>query len=575
MPGKREATRCFTMTMILALSLALPGAAAELQRSETPAARLDVVPLRIDWLPLVAHERLVLTVSGPGDLFIRRVFEAGKAPFLGLFDSGGDRLPDGSYNWELRWVEAPKTREAGEQDAARKLRVAGKPPERPLVASGHFFVNNGSFVAAPEHTSARPPKPPITAKNFVETGSLVVQRNACIGDQCNTSDANFSALKLKSTLPYLLFDDVDIPCEDPPCIDTAHDWALLINPSDVAQFSLRDVDGSLTPFTVAAGAPDNSLYVSSNGNLGLGTSTPAVRLDVKANSSGAAAQRLQNSSATGYSGIEYLNQAGAVISFLGVDNAASTTRLNSINNYPLVILTESAERMRVTSVGDVGIGTASPATQFHIRGTDAGFRNKILVENAGTTNFRELLEIRNNGGATFILKDTSVPQRWAQGTVGANFVIDEQAHAGTEFAFTNTGNLTIAGTLTQGSSRELKTDLASLDAKDVLARVSTLPVSLWSYKTDTAVRHIGPMAEDFHQVFGLGADDKHIAPGDQAGVALLAVQGLNQILKNKAQEISTLQHENADLAKRVATLEALLSTLMGQKGASAQAAPVP
>jgi hypothetical protein len=175
----------------------------------------------------------------------------------------------------------------------------------------------------------------------------------------------------------------------------------------------------------------------------------------------------------------------------------------------------------------------------------------------------------------FILKDTAVPERWGIGTLGSSLVFDNQALAGLEMFLGNTGNLTIAGVLTQGSSRELKTALASLEPRDVLARVSALPVSLWSYKTETTVRHVGPMAEDFHQAFGLGEDDKHIAPGDQAGVALLAVQGLNEILQNKAKEIATLQDENADLAKRIATLEALLATLMDKKAASAQAEPAP
>jgi endosialidase-like protein len=472
---RREAIGWFTLVMTFALSPTLPGAAAELQGAQMGGARLEAGPTRIDWLPQADDEQWILTVTGPGDLYIRREFKGGQAPFLSLFDSKGDRLPDGTYTWELRGVPKP-----------------GALPREELLKSGHFFVREGSFVAAPVDTAARPPKAPhpdITAKNFVETGTLVVQNNACIGNQCGTSDANFSALKLKSTLPNILFDDVDVPCESPPCTSTAHDWALLVNPSDVAQFSLRDVDGGLNPFTVAAGAPDNSLYVSGNGN--------------------------------------------------------------------------------------VGLGTATPVAQLHIRGTDSGFRNSILVENAGSQNFREMLELRNNGGVTFIMEDTSVPQRWAQGTGGTIFVIDEQAHAGTEFTLTNTGNLTIAGVLTQGSSRELKTALASLEPRDVLARVSALPVSLWSYKTETTVRHVGPMAEDFHQAFGLGEDDKHIAPGDQAGVALLAVQGLNEILQNKAKEIATLQDENADLAKRIATLEALLATLMDKKAASAQAEPAP
>jgi len=121
------------------------------------------------------------------------------------------------------------------------------------------------------------------------------------------------------------------------------------------------------------------VFVTTTGDVGIGTSTPAVRLDVKTNSSGQASARLQNSSATGYSAIEYLNNAGNVGLFFGIDNAASTTRLNSINN--IVILTNNVERMRVTTDGKLGIGTASPSDKFHFfENTDAS--TLFTVENS-------------------------------------------------------------------------------------------------------------------------------------------------------------------------------------------------
>ena len=223
---------------------------------------------------------------------------------------------------------------------------------------------------------------------------------------------------------------------------------------------------------------------------------------------------------------------------------------------PLVLGTNDVDRVHITADGKIGIGTATPANRLHVSG-NAG-TNKVLVQEAnGTATPRELLEIRNNGGPVMIYDDTSVPQRWANGTLGANFLIDEQANAGTEFTLTNTGNLTIAGTLTQGSSRDLKTDFVSLDPQNVLAKVNAMPVSTWRYKLDDpTVRHVGPTAEDFHKAFGLGGDDKRIAPSDQAGVALVAVQGLTQ-------EVETLRRKNADLEKRIAALEALLGATAG------------
>jgi len=56
------------------------------------------------------------------------------------------------------------------------------------------------------------------------------------------------------------------------------------------------------------------------------------------------------------------------------------------------------------------------------------------------------------------------------------------------------------------------------------------------------------MAEDFQAAFGLGSDDQHIATVDADGVALAAIQGLNE----------KLEAENAALKARLAAIEAQL-----------------
>ena len=171
-----------------------------------------------------------------------------------------------------------------------------------------------------------------------------------------------------------------------------------------------------------------------------------------------------------------------------------------------------------------------------------------------------MLEIRNNGGSVLIFEDTSVAQRWANGSQGANFVMDEQAHTGSEFVLTNTGNLTISGALTQSSDRYSKTDILDVQPEEILSKVASLPISTWRYKDDGA-HHLGPMAQDFAAAFGLGADDKHISPLDAAGVSLAAVQALHQEVNQKQAAIAELQKRNADLEKRLADLEAVVSKL--------------
>lgn len=78
------------------------------------------------------------------------------------------------------------------------------------------------------------------------------------------------------------------------------------------------------------------------------------------------------------------------------------------------------------------------------------------------------------------------------------------------------------------SDRNLKTEFAAIDPAQVLSRVAELPISTWRYRKDGAeVRHLGPMAQDFHAAFGLWDTDKMIFPLDASGVSFAAIQALN------------------------------------------------
>jgi hypothetical protein len=99
------------------------------------------------------------------------------------------------------------------------------------------------------------------------------------------------------------------------------------------------------------------------------------------------------------------------------------------------------------------------------------------------------------------------------------------------------------------SDRARKANFASIDPVDVLARVRALPISAWRYTADDpAIRHIGPMAQDFAAAFGVGDDDRHIHPIDGQGVALAAIQGLAAL-------VWQLPGDNVRLSARIAELE--------------------
>jgi len=99
------------------------------------------------------------------------------------------------------------------------------------------------------------------------------------------------------------------------------------------------------------------------------------------------------------------------------------------------------------------------------------------------------------------------------------------------------------------SDRNLKTDLAAIDPAQVLARVVALPISTWRYRKDGAeVRHLGPMAQDFHAAFGLWNTDTMIFPLDASGVSFAAIQALNS-------RLVAAEAENEALRARLERLE--------------------
>jgi hypothetical protein len=121
-----------------------------------------------------------------------------------------------------------------------------------------------------------------------------------------------------------------------------------------------------------------------------------------------------------------------------------------------------------------------------------------------------------------------------------------------------TSGLTVNGTFVSASDRNLKENFSAVDSQAVLKKVSALPIQNWNYKDDAATRHIGPMAQDFYGAFGVGPDDKHIAVVDEGGVALAAIQGLNEKLEARSQK---LEAENAELKRQNAAMEQKLDAL--------------
>lgn len=105
-----------------------------------------------------------------------------------------------------------------------------------------------------------------------------------------------------------------------------------------------------------------------------------------------------------------------------------------------------------------------------------------------------------------------------------------------------------------------KTNFRDVDGDDVLLKIRAMPIREWSYiAQDPAIRHIGPTAQDFRAAFGLGEDPLGIGTIDADGVALRAIQALEERTR-------ALQNENAMLRQTLEEIRQELKQLLAPYG---------
>ncbi|MDZ7913855.1 MAG: tail fiber domain-containing protein [Rhodococcus sp. (in: high G+C Gram-positive bacteria)] len=81
-------------------------------------------------------------------------------------------------------------------------------------------------------------------------------------------------------------------------------------------------------------------------------------------------------------------------------------------------------------------------------------------------------------------------------------------------------------------------------AQDVLDRLTALRISTWSYGFDhKSIRHLGPMAQDFAAIFGLGSNTRRISAVDANGVCMASIQALNRKIGALETKVSALEKD--------------------------------
>ncbi|PWJ15785.1 Chaperone of endosialidase [Jannaschia seohaensis] len=345
---------------------------------------------------------------------------------------------------------------------------------------------------------------------------LIVIGSLCVGVDCTASESfGFDTQILKENNLRIFFNDTSSSASFP-----SNDWRFVANDSSNggANFlAIEDATAGNRPFVVEAGAGANALIVDSSGQIGMGTNNPVVELQIVDGDS--PTLRLEQNGSSGFTPQTW-DIAGNEANFF-VRDATNSSQL------PFKILPNSpTNALTVNSVG-VGIGIQNASQSLDVRGADG--TTQVLVKDTGDQGPEQMLRLENQGAPQLYMLNTKNGNDWLF-SAGASMLMSPTENAGDAvFDLAANGNLTIDGTLTESSDKNRKTAIEPVDPDTILTKVSQLPVAEWTYIHDAeeGIRHIGPMAQDFHAAFGVGADETGISSLDGTGVALAAIQALN------------------------------------------------
>jgi hypothetical protein len=321
---------------------------------------------------------------------------------------------------------------------------------RNLKLAGVAFLG---FGAAFSSTSA--------TADFVILDDLIVDGSACIGFDCvNGESFSFDTIRLKENNLRIKFDDTSVANSFP-----RNDWQITANDSangGLSKFSIDDISGSRTPFTIEAGARSHSLYVDDGGRIGVRTNTPSLELHIVDGDTPAV--RLEQDGSSGFAPQTW-DIAGNETNFFIRD-------VTNGSQLPFRIRPDAPTSSIFIDVdGLIGFGTSSPGALLSLvrGGTGAGGLPRIMFDNTDAT------------------------EDWVMDVADNNqFRISVDGSGSQEFAMTAAGDLTITGEITTSGSCSGGCDLV-FDPDYDLPSMDEQAAAMWKNRY---LPNVGPTPEN-------------------------------------------------------------------------------
>lgn len=399
---------------------------------------------------------------------------------------------------------------------------------------------------------------------------LIVDGSTCIGFDCvNGESFGFDTLRLKENNLRIKAQDTSNSASFP-----SNDWQITFNETSnggANKFSIDDVDGGRTPFTIEANAPSNSLYVDNGGRLGFGTNNPVSDLHVV--SGNTPTLRLEQDGSSGFTAQTFDVAANEANFFVRDATNGSTL--------PLRIQPGAKTNMLYISGSDrIGIGTNSPDEFLHVEKAAESSTAETLVKFNVTDDSAGMLEIKNyspndgiyrpyieatgpanhialttqasvgsdTGGQPAMMFDTRIAGSGGgpTGQVTTRPMVQFRNNQTTMWTLDGAGNVT-ATAFNPTSSRELKKDINDLDAAKATRALEQLNPVEFVFKHDPDEPHVGFIAEDVPEL---------VANNDRKSISSLDVVAVvTKVVKEQQRTIDEQQQTIAELSDRLNRLE--------------------
>ncbi len=184
--------------------------------------------------------------------------------------------------------------------------------------------------------------------------------HVAIGDNVNsTEDLNMRTLMLKEPDIRIRFEDTDGSASG----YSYTDWQIQINSEAVNGdnfFAILDETYGESPFKIMGGAFENSVFISDNGNVGIGSNNPQTKLHVETDDSPTLS--LNQNNLGGWA--TYSWDIGAN------DENFFIRDVNNANALPFRIIPGApTNSLYVNSGGYIGLGTNAPFEKLHVEGS--------------------------------------------------------------------------------------------------------------------------------------------------------------------------------------------------------------